>query len=421
MATILCARGASDGIGGGGATGGDDVDGVLLDKTAATAAPGRRPRRSRPSNPMSSVAPTFARVVPSSGVEDWIAVRVGSAEIQVRRHFDADLLRAVVAALLPFAYLDEVLPYWPRHRYLELAPKHWAATRARLRPEELAAPPRRSRSRPSWRRRRTTPVPPRRSVRRREARAGRLRHLRSVQWLQRDRDIRIRTVLARWEPVADEGRNRHERLAPRLLIKDTMRTRWLVVGWVLVSGLSMVMACSSSQKPGADRDGGGAGGPDGGGGSEEVRFHCDGTLFCSVAREYCRDFGSRGGASGAYDGGTINTQHTFTCVTFGDCAARDCSCVPQGLFGCSACSQLDGGGTLAMCDQILRREISWSLRNRCTQHVARRIAACLTTAGGSTPREVRSVQRLRSNHRARALGKGCCRSSCRRPPPWASP
>jgi transposase len=43
----------------------------------------------------------------------------------------------------PFVYLDEVLrvlPHWPRHRYLELGPKHWAATRARLRPEELAAP-----------------------------------------------------------------------------------------------------------------------------------------------------------------------------------------------------------------------------------------------------------------------------------------
>jgi len=43
----------------------------------------------------------------------------------------------------PFAYLDEVLrvlPHWPRHRYLELAPKNWVATRARLRPEELAAP-----------------------------------------------------------------------------------------------------------------------------------------------------------------------------------------------------------------------------------------------------------------------------------------
>jgi transposase len=43
----------------------------------------------------------------------------------------------------PFAYLDEVLrvlPYWPRHRHLELAPKYWRATRGRLRPEELAAP-----------------------------------------------------------------------------------------------------------------------------------------------------------------------------------------------------------------------------------------------------------------------------------------
>lgn len=43
----------------------------------------------------------------------------------------------------PFTYLDEilrVLPYWPRERYLELSPKHWAATRARLRPEELAVP-----------------------------------------------------------------------------------------------------------------------------------------------------------------------------------------------------------------------------------------------------------------------------------------
>jgi hypothetical protein len=43
----------------------------------------------------------------------------------------------------PFAYLEEVLrvlPYWPRDRYLELAPKYWRATRGRLRPEELARP-----------------------------------------------------------------------------------------------------------------------------------------------------------------------------------------------------------------------------------------------------------------------------------------
>ena len=35
----------------------------------------------------------------------------------------------------PETYLAEIihlLPYWPRDRYLELAPKYWAATRARI-------------------------------------------------------------------------------------------------------------------------------------------------------------------------------------------------------------------------------------------------------------------------------------------------
>jgi transposase len=43
----------------------------------------------------------------------------------------------------PYVYLDEVLrvlPHWPRHRYLELSPKHWRVTRARLDPTELDAP-----------------------------------------------------------------------------------------------------------------------------------------------------------------------------------------------------------------------------------------------------------------------------------------
>jgi hypothetical protein len=43
----------------------------------------------------------------------------------------------------PFQYLDEVLrvlAYWPADRYLELAPKHWSTTRARLRPEEIGVP-----------------------------------------------------------------------------------------------------------------------------------------------------------------------------------------------------------------------------------------------------------------------------------------
>lgn len=43
----------------------------------------------------------------------------------------------------PQQYLDEVLrilPYWPRDRYLELAPHNWTATRAKLDPDELSAP-----------------------------------------------------------------------------------------------------------------------------------------------------------------------------------------------------------------------------------------------------------------------------------------
>jgi len=43
----------------------------------------------------------------------------------------------------PFVYFDEilrVLPYWPHDRYLELAPQHWPACRARIDPSELAPP-----------------------------------------------------------------------------------------------------------------------------------------------------------------------------------------------------------------------------------------------------------------------------------------
>jgi len=46
-------------------------------------------------------------------------------------------------ALDPTRYLDEImrlLPYWPSDRFLELAPKNWAATRARLDPRELDTP-----------------------------------------------------------------------------------------------------------------------------------------------------------------------------------------------------------------------------------------------------------------------------------------
>jgi hypothetical protein len=46
-------------------------------------------------------------------------------------------------SLDPQQYLDEilrVLPYWPKERHLELAPKYWLATRAKLDPIELDAP-----------------------------------------------------------------------------------------------------------------------------------------------------------------------------------------------------------------------------------------------------------------------------------------
>ena len=39
-----------------------------------------------------------------------------------------------------FTEIFRVMPYWPRDRYLELAPKYWRATRARLREDELALP-----------------------------------------------------------------------------------------------------------------------------------------------------------------------------------------------------------------------------------------------------------------------------------------
>jgi hypothetical protein len=43
----------------------------------------------------------------------------------------------------PELYLAEIIrvvPYWPRDRYLELAPKYWRATRARLSPKKLDMP-----------------------------------------------------------------------------------------------------------------------------------------------------------------------------------------------------------------------------------------------------------------------------------------
>jgi transposase len=46
-------------------------------------------------------------------------------------------------ALDPYQYIEEMLrllAYWPRDRYLELAPQFWRATRAKLDPKQLASP-----------------------------------------------------------------------------------------------------------------------------------------------------------------------------------------------------------------------------------------------------------------------------------------
>ena len=54
-------------------------------------APARRERR--------PTGPTFVQLVRTGDLAATIVVRVGSGEVEVRRGFDADLLRAVVQAL----------------------------------------------------------------------------------------------------------------------------------------------------------------------------------------------------------------------------------------------------------------------------------------------------------------------------------
>jgi transposase-like protein len=66
----------------------------------------RRDRRPRPTaliavtpRPRPAAGPAFARLVPATETNPAIVVRVGDAAIAVAHPFDADLLRAVVAAL----------------------------------------------------------------------------------------------------------------------------------------------------------------------------------------------------------------------------------------------------------------------------------------------------------------------------------
>ena len=73
------------------------------------------------------------------GRKAWLFV--GSDDhAQSAGHLFTLIATARLHGLDPEAYLRDiirVLPHWPRERYLELSPKYWVATRARLVPDEL--------------------------------------------------------------------------------------------------------------------------------------------------------------------------------------------------------------------------------------------------------------------------------------------
>ena len=77
----------------------------------------------------------------ATGRKAWLFV--GSDDHAVSAgHLFSLIASARLHRLDPETYLRDVvrvLAHWPRDRYLELAPKYWAATRARLNPTELAA------------------------------------------------------------------------------------------------------------------------------------------------------------------------------------------------------------------------------------------------------------------------------------------
>lgn len=69
-------------------------------KQAGAASPRRRfAERHGLSRTRPPTLPAFARLVTTDDLAATIAVRIGGAEVQVRRGFDAELLRAVVVAL----------------------------------------------------------------------------------------------------------------------------------------------------------------------------------------------------------------------------------------------------------------------------------------------------------------------------------
>src|SRR4051794_12400568 len=59
----------------------------------------RRDLASRLRKTAAVAAPTFVQLVRTGGPDGLLEVQIGAASLQVRRGFDAELLRAVVAAL----------------------------------------------------------------------------------------------------------------------------------------------------------------------------------------------------------------------------------------------------------------------------------------------------------------------------------
>ena len=75
------------------------------------------------------------------GRKGWLFVG-SDAHGESAGHIFSLIASARLHRLDPEVYLPDlfrVLAHWPRDRYLELAPKYWAATRARLDAGELAA------------------------------------------------------------------------------------------------------------------------------------------------------------------------------------------------------------------------------------------------------------------------------------------
>lgn len=74
------------------------------------------------------------------GRKAWLFVGSDDHAESAGHHFSL-IASCKLHALDPEAYFRDffrVLPHWPNDRYLELAPKYWAATRARLDPNQLA-------------------------------------------------------------------------------------------------------------------------------------------------------------------------------------------------------------------------------------------------------------------------------------------